>query len=61
VRLLRGGATLTTRTFPNQTAGAKLFRVPVPSRAAAGKAKVELRLKDICGRTRALTRTVQLR
>ena len=61
VRLLRGGATLTSRTFPNQTAGAKLLRVPVPSRAAAGKAKVELRLKDICGRTRALTRTVQLR
>jgi hypothetical protein len=61
VRLLRQGRTLTTRTFPNQTAGTKVFRVPVPSRAAAGNAKVELRLKDICGRTRALMRTVQLR
>jgi hypothetical protein len=61
VRLLRGRATLTTRTFGNLPAGAKLLRVPVPGRTAAGKAKVELRLKDICGRTRALSRTVVLR
>jgi List-Bact-rpt repeat protein len=61
VRLLRHGATLTTRTFANQTAGAKILRIPVPSRAPTGNAKVELRLKDVCGRTRALTRTVRLR
>jgi hypothetical protein len=60
VRLLRGRATLVTRTFANLSAGSKLLVVPVP-RSASGKANVELRLRDICGRSKALSRTVALR
>jgi type 1 fimbria pilin len=60
VRLLRGRATLATRTFSNLSAGAKSLRVPI-RRGAAGKAKVELRLKDICGRTRTLSRSVSVK
>jgi hypothetical protein len=61
VRLLRGRATLASKTFANLSAGATTLRVPVPLRAGGGKAKVELWLKDICGRMRALSRSVVLR
>jgi uncharacterized repeat protein (TIGR02543 family) len=61
VRLLRGRATLTSRTFANLSAGRKSFRIPLRRGAGAGKVKVEVRLKDICGRTRTLSRTVALR
>jgi hypothetical protein len=61
VRLLRGRAAITVRTFRNLSAGAKVLRVPVPRGAAAGKGKVEVRLSDLCGRSRALSRTVVLR
>jgi hypothetical protein len=61
VRLLRGRATLASKMFGNLSAGAKTLRVPAPRRAGAGNAKVELQLKDICGRTRALSRSIVLR
>lgn len=61
VRILRGRTTLTVRTFRNVSAGAKVLRVPVPGGTAAGKGKVEVRLSDVCGRSRALSRTVVLR
>jgi hypothetical protein len=59
--LLRGRATLASKMFGNLSAGAKTLRVPLPRRAGAGNAKVELQLKDICGRTRALARSIVLR
>jgi hypothetical protein len=61
VRLRRGRATLASKTFTNLPAGAATLRVPVPRRAGGGSAKVELQLKDICGRIRALSRSVVLR
>jgi Divergent InlB B-repeat domain len=61
VRLLRGRATLSSRTFANLSAGAKSLRIPVPRGRHAGKTKVEVRVKDICGRSRTLSRTVTLR
>jgi Divergent InlB B-repeat domain len=61
VRVLHGGATLTSRTFANLPAGVKTLRIPVSHRARGSKAKVEVRLKDICGRTRALSRAITLR
>jgi hypothetical protein len=61
VRLLRGRAALSSRTFANLSAGPKSLRVPVPRGRRAGKTKVEVRVKDICGRSRTLSRTVTLR
>ena len=61
VRLLRGRTTVASRTFGNLSAGAKSLRLPLPRRVGGGKAKVELQIKDICGRTRTLSRTVVLR
>jgi hypothetical protein len=61
VRVLRGRATLKSKTFVNLTAGAKSFRIVLPRRSRTGKAKVEVRLKDTCGGTRTLSRTATLR
>jgi hypothetical protein len=61
VRLRRGRTTVVTRTFANLSAGARVLSVRVPGRTSTGKARVEVRVKDICGRTRALARTVLLR
>ena len=61
VRVRRGSTTLVSKTFGNLSAGKKSLRVSVPGRARGSSAKVELRLNDICGRTRAVTRTVVLR
>ena len=61
VRIARGRTILRSRTFAGLSAGAKSFRITVPGRSSGAKAKVEVRLKDICGRTRALSRTVTLR
>ena len=61
VRLRRGRTTLASRTFDNLSAGATSLRLPVPRRVGRGKAKVELQVKDICGRTRVLSRVVVLR
>jgi hypothetical protein len=61
VRILRSRATLGSRTFANLSAGAKSLRVPIRPRTARGKATVELKIKDICGRTRALSLPILLR
>jgi Divergent InlB B-repeat domain len=61
VRLRRGRATLAVRTFGDLSAGAKSLRVPITRRAGSGRVTVELMIKDICGRTRALSRTIMLR
>jgi hypothetical protein len=61
VRILRGRATLAAKAFGNLPAGATTLRVAVSRRAGGSNAKVELQLKDICGRTRALSRSVVLR
>jgi uncharacterized repeat protein (TIGR02543 family) len=61
LRLLRGRTTLASRTFGNLSAGAKSLRLPIRRAVGAGKAKVEVKLNDICGRTRALTRVIALR
>ena len=60
VRLLRGKTTLRSRTFANLTPGPTSLRLTVPSRAGAGRARVEVRLRDICGHTRTLSRVVTL-
>ena len=57
VRVRRGSATLVSKTFGNLSAGKKTLRVSVRAR---GSANVELRLKDICGRKRTLSRKVAL-
>jgi hypothetical protein len=59
VRVRRGSTVVATRIFANLSAGSKSLRVPVPRRAGSGR--VELRLKDICGRTRTISRKVTLR
>jgi hypothetical protein len=61
VRLLRGRTTLSSRTFANLKAGTKSLRIPVPRGRHAGKTNVEVRVRDICGRTRTLSRSVRLR
>jgi hypothetical protein len=60
VRVLLGRRTLSSRTFANLSAGTNSFRLSVRSLRAA-KAKVEVRVTDICGRARLLSRTVTLR
>jgi hypothetical protein len=61
VRVLRAKKTLSSRTFANLPAGTKSLRISVHAGSRAGKAKVEVRVKDICGRARTLSRAVTLR
>jgi hypothetical protein len=61
LRLLRGRTTLASGTFGNLSAGAKNLRLPIRRGIGAGKAKVEVKISDICGRTRALSRAIVLR
>jgi hypothetical protein len=61
LRLLRGRTTLASRTFGNLSAGAQNLRLPIRRGIGAGKAKVEVKINDICGRTRALSRAIVLR
>jgi hypothetical protein len=61
LRLLRGRTTLASGTFGNLSAGAKNLRLPIRPGTGAGKAKVEVKISDICGRTRALSRAIVLR
>ena len=60
VRVLLGRGTLSSRRFANLSPGTKSFRVAIRGHRAAS-AKVEVRVSDICGRARMLSRSVTLR
>jgi hypothetical protein len=59
--LLRRGRTLAQKAFPNAAEGKQVLALKVPRGVRAGRARVQVRVRDICGEAKALSRPVRVR
>src|SRR5262249_54046851 len=60
LRLLRKGKVIASGKFQNLAAGTQRLRVNVPQRTSPGHYRAELRVIDVCGSSRSLSRKIRI-